>query len=133
MAARPFAPKVQVQGATELRRALKRAGDDMSDLKAIHREAADKVRGEAKARVPVVSGELGASIRSGATKTKGYVAAGRKLVPYAGPIHFGWPARNIEAQPFLYDALDDRREQIVGLYQHKVDVMIRRIDAETPG
>ncbi len=127
------AATVRVTGADELRRALRRAGDDMSDLKAIHREAADKVTGEAKARVPVVSGELGASIRSGATKRSAYVAAGRKLVPYAGPIHFGWPERNIEAQPFLYDALDDRREQIIGLYERKVGAMVHRIDATTPG
>ena len=123
---------IKVTGARELRAALKRAGDDMSDLKAIHKEAADKVRGEAKARVPVISGELGASIRSGATKTRSYVAAGRKLVPYAGPIHFGWPARNIEAQPFLYDALDDRKEQVTDLYNRRVEAMVRRIGATTP-
>ncbi len=131
--AAPFSPKVQVQGGAELRRALRRMGNDLSDLKAVHREAADKVVGEAKARVPVVSGELGASIRAGATKTRGYVAAGKKLVPYAGPIHFGWPARNIEAQPFLYDALDDRREQITTLYERRVGELVLRLDMETPG
>ena len=32
------------------------------------------------------------------------VSVGRATVPYAGAIHWGWPARNISAQPFLTDA-----------------------------
>jgi hypothetical protein len=30
--------------------------------------------------------------------------AGNAAVPYAGPIHWGWPARRITAQPFIQEA-----------------------------
>ena len=58
--------------------------------------------------------------------------AGRKAVPYAGPIHFGWPARNIEPQPFLYDALDDKADEVAHLYGLGIEVLVDKLDRETP-
>jgi hypothetical protein len=42
-------------------------------------------------------------------------------VPYAGPIHYGWDNAfgegvTIEARPFLSDALDDVRDEVVDAY-----------------
>jgi hypothetical protein len=54
------------------------------------------------------------------------VRAGRTSVPYAGPIHFGWPAHNIEPTPFLYDALDQRRSEVIDLYEQRVGDLIRK-------
>ena len=123
---------VKVTGAAELRRALRRMGDDLADLKAVHREASEMVAGEARSGAPVLTGRLRKTIRSGATKTRAYVSAGRKAVPYAAPIHFGWPARNIEAQPFLYDASDAKAEDVAALYIKRVDELVRRVGRETP-
>ena len=108
-------------------------GADLRDLTAVHREAADKVQGEARARVPRLTGALSKTIKSRATKTSARVEAGSRLVPYAGPIHFGWPRRNIEPQPFLYDALESRRDQVVDVYEKRVSELVRRLDRETPG
>jgi hypothetical protein len=127
------APRVQVEGAKELRAALRRMGDDLEDLKATHKAAAELVVRRGKDIVPHLTGALGGTIRPGATKTRGYVAAGRKAVPYAGPIHFGWPAHNISPQPFLYDALDDRRDAVVELYEARIEALVRKLDRETPG
>jgi hypothetical protein len=125
--------RVEVEGAKELRRALKRMGDDLKDLRAINLEAANAVADRARERVPVVSGRLQRSIKPRATKTRGYVTAGdNRLVPYAGPIHFGWSARNIAPQPFLFDALDDRRDEIVRKYQDRVSGLVERVGRETP-
>ena len=112
---------------------MKRMGQDLKQLTAVHRAAADKVAADARLRAPVRTGRLRKSIRAGATTKHGSVSAGGRLVPYAGPIHFGWPRRNIEPQPFLYDALDHRRAEVIELYEKRVDELIRRADRDMPG
>ncbi len=94
----------QVEGARQLRATLRRAGDDLSDLRDANRQASEIVAPVAKSRVPHRSGRLAESIRPGATKTAAIVRAGnnRKTgVPYANPIHWGWFKRGIKPNPFL--------------------------------
>lgn len=124
---------VEVEGGPELRRAFGKLEDRADDLKAAHRSAAELVEREAERIVPHLTGKLERTIRSAVRKTGASVIAGRgSLVPYAGPIHFGWHARNIEPQPFLYDALDEKREEVVDRYRAAVDSMVRRFDTEAP-
>ena len=126
-------PAVRVTGAKELRKALKNMGNDLSDLTALHRDLAEMVAQSARSKVPVRSGALSASIRGKGTKTRASVQAGSRMVPYAGPIHFGWPARNISPQPFLYDALDARKREVVSRYEDRVGDLVKKLDRETPG
>jgi hypothetical protein len=125
-------PAVQVTGAKELRRALQHMARDLDDLKAIHREAAQDVADRAREKAPKRSGALAADIRVSATKTAGRVLVGRKKIPYAGVIHFGWPRHNIAAQPFIFDALDERAGAVADRYVKRVDELVIRVGAETP-
>lgn len=126
-------PAVQIEGGRELRRKLREAGDDMTELKALHKRLADDVADTAKTKVPVRSGRLQRSIRGSGTRTSATVKAGNNrqrgftAVPYAKPIHFGWASRGIRPQPFLYDALDDRRREIVKAYEDQVRAITRRV------
>jgi hypothetical protein len=131
MAGKPTA-RIQVEGAVELRRALKRMGADLKDLTKINREAAEVVAGDARSNAPRLTGKLAGSIKGRATKTRATVTAGSRFIPYAGPIHFGWPARNISPQPFLYDAIDRRRDEVVRKYQERVGELVVRVGRETP-
>lgn len=127
------ASKVEVEGARELRRALKRLDGNLADLRDVHRDAAEAVRSEAASLVPVLTGRLRSTIRVSARNVQASVlAGGRSLVPYAGPIHFGWRARNIEPQPFLYEAADRRRGEVLDVYQRGVAKLIHRFDREAP-
>ena len=126
-------PAVQVTGAKELRKALKNMGDDLSDLTALHRELAEMVASAARSRTPVRSGRLMQSVRGKGSKTRASVTAGGRGVVYAGPIHFGWPAHNIEPQPFLYDALDARKRAVVDRYESRIGDLVKKLDRETPG
>ena len=129
MAAPKPGAQIKVVGAVELRRALKRMGNDLKDFTKINREAAETVAGDARGRAPRLTGHLAGSVKPRASRTKASVQAGGRTVPYAGPIHFGWPARNIEAQPFLYTALDRRRDEVVRRYERRVDELVRRVGA----
>lgn len=125
-------PAIQVEGSRQLRREFRQIGDDMSDLRELHKRLADDVAGTAKTKVPVRSGRLQRSIRGSGTKTAARVRAGNNrksgptAVPYAGPIHFGWGARKIRPQPFMYEALDDRRQEVIENYNREVREIIRR-------
>jgi hypothetical protein len=125
-------PAVKVTGAREFRAAMKHMSADLSDLTAINKAAASTVATEARNRAPVLTGRLAGSIRAGATRTRGYVKAGGRSIPYAGPIHFGWPRHNIEPQPFIFAALDDRRTEIIDKYEAHIEALVLKVERETP-
>jgi hypothetical protein len=112
--------QITVSGLKELRKQLKAAGQSLDDLKSVGLEAAEVVAAEARQLVPRLSGALEQSIRAGAAKG-GVVRAGSAAARYAGPIHFGVPARNIAPQPFLYDAADKRVGEVQELYLARVN------------
>ena len=125
-------PGIEVEGGPQLRRAFRKLGDRAADLTQLHGDIGELVEETAAELVPVASGELRDSIRHSKRKTGATVLAGRRSVPYAGPIHFGWRARNIEPQPFLYDALDKRRGEIAKRYADGIGDLVERFDREAP-
>lgn len=122
------APLVQVEGAARLRRTLRQAGDDLGDLKAAHAAAAQIAATASAALAPRASGRLAATIRSSGTKTAGTLRAGRAAVPYAGPIHWGWPRRSITAQPFLSDGATSSQGRWLPVYERAVDGAIQKVE-----
>ena len=121
-----MAQSIKATGVKELRRELRRMGDDLEDLKTLNLDVATMVAERAKDIVPRRTGNLADTIRPAGTKTAGRVRAGFKRVPYAGVIHFGFPARRIQPQPFLYDALDQRRGEVFDAYFKGVKKIQRR-------
>lgn len=120
-------PLVQVDGARELRRTLRAAGDDLEDLKAANLQAAQIAATAARARAPRLTGQLAGDIRASGTKTAGTIRAGRKKIPYAGPIHWGWPARGIEAQPYITEGAQATESIWVPLYQELMDEALAKV------
>lgn len=129
---------IQVEGMRELRRTLKQAGDDLTDLKTIHKQAAEVAAGGARRLVPTVTGRLASSIRPAGTKTAGIIRAGRKTVPYANAVHWGrhyWPNKeharavpsNVDPQPFLSEGAQDTESQWVALYDQRVEAILDQI------
>lgn len=134
MAQKPLS--VKALGMRELRKNLSMLDDDFEDLKELHLDLAKMVADRAEALAPVRTGRLKETIRASGTKTAGRVRAGFKRVPYAGPVHFGWPTRPndakgwlggpIEPNPFLYDALDQRYNKVFEAYFRGVKEIQRK-------
>ena len=149
---------VEVFNQRKLEKALRAIGKDAVDeLKVAHRKSAEIVERAARPKVPVGSGttsvisgrpywpgrsgsggSLKGTLRSGASARAGVVRIGKKLVPYAGPVHYGWPTRPnpakgwrggpIPPNPFLYDALDDRRAEVEDVfYRYLQDIQKRHL------
>lgn len=131
MAAKIAAPKnpirVQIVGLVSLQRALNLVANGLDKLQTVHQAAAELVAGTAREIVPVQSGTLRGTIVATSDRSHGFVFAGTPGVPYAGPIHFGWPDHNIKPQPFLYDALDANFENVSELYGKHVDDLVRLV------
>lgn len=121
-------PLVTVEGARRLRATLRRAGEDFKDLKDAHAKAAAIAAEASAALAPVREGKLRETIRSSGTKTAGIIRAGYASVPYAPPIHWGWPARSITAQPFLSDGARDSEGRWLPVYMRTVDGIINRVE-----
>lgn len=117
----------RVRGGRELRRSMKEAEIEMSHLKAAHSEAGAYVANEAKTAVPVRTGLLQSSIRASGTQTSAVIRAGRKRIPYAGVIHYGWPAHNIEAQPFISKPAQETEPTWRRIYERAVAHIVERI------
>ncbi|MGP5715679.1 hypothetical protein ACTXO9_07285 [Brachybacterium tyrofermentans] len=124
--ARP-APLVEIDGARELRRTLRAAGDDLEDLKAANQAAANIAAAAAKSEAPKLTGALAGDIRASGTKTAGIIRAGRKKLPYAGVIHWGWPKRNILAVPYITAGAQQTESIWVPLYQKQLDQALKKV------
>jgi hypothetical protein len=97
-------PLVRIDGAKKMRRELKQAGLDMSDLSQPYKEAATTVKTAAGPATPKRGGTLSRTVRASGTRTAGIIRAGTNTVPYANPIHWGWSGHRIEAQPWLSES-----------------------------
>lgn len=116
-------PTVELVGATELRLALGRLGDQAADP-AVAERAAELVAAEARDRVPVLSGALQDTIAVEPAIPAADVVAGSSAVPYAGVQEFGWPARHIEGSHYLADAAADQADDVAELYAEHVGGLV---------
>jgi len=124
-------PLVVVKGAPQLRRALKQAELDLSQLREPYRNAAALVATSAKPRTPRRTGALAASVRPGATRTMGVIRAGKAAVPYANPIHWGWPTRGIKAQPWLSQTAQATEPQWLEFFRVEIEAIVSKVASST--
>lgn len=108
---------LKTQGLAKASRALARAGDYSEDQRDLMHRIGQLVVDEAKTLVPVRSGALRDAIRAGRGKTKAVVRAGFRRVPYGPVIHYGWEDHNIEPQPYMLQALANKRAEAFVMYQ----------------
>ncbi|APF33385.1 hypothetical protein [Microbacterium paludicola] len=102
--------KVRIEGLGKTVRALQKAGADAEDMRDLMHALGSIVVDAASP--PVVSGKLAGTIRAGRGKTKAVVRAGGAKAKYAGVAHYGWPAKNKPANPFLTSALQANQGRI---------------------
>lgn len=118
----------QVEGGRQLRKSLRDAGDNLTDLKIVHGQAAAVAARRVEARAPRRSGRLAATIRGAGTKTAGIVRAGNNSkVPYAPVIQWGWGRRHIKANPFATLGAQESESTWLPLYERYVETTINTI------
>jgi hypothetical protein len=120
--------QVEVVGGRELRRRMRQLEVDTADLKDANATVAATVAVAAAARAPRRSGRLASTGRGNRAAGRAVVTFGGAAAPYAAPIHYGWPARGIEGDPFVADAAQDTEPQWLSVYEAAIQ---RLVDAVT--
>lgn len=92
---------VKVEGLSSVVRNLERMGVEVADLKDAFGRIAEQVKPFYQSATPAVSGALRGDYRTSKSKGKANLYVGRASIPYAGPINYGWPARNIAPANFV--------------------------------
>jgi len=124
---------IKIEGLSKVQRDLRKLSTDALDLNKTefletNKQVAEIIINETKKYVPVLTGALAAAIRNASTKKSAKVRAGNVGVQYAGPIHFGWPARSIKPNTFLYEAIDARKSEVANRYAELVSDLITKYD-----
>lgn len=117
---------MRVVGLSRTVRQLERAGAGAGELRDLMQAIGQLVVDAADA--PTDTGTLATTVRAGRGKTKAVVRAGGARAPYAGVVHYGWPERGITAQPFLTDALQNRRAAILAALDEGIGALLARHD-----
>lgn len=109
---------------------MRKAGADMDELKDVNSQAARVALPAVQSLVPRRTGTLAGSIRAGATKRAGVVRAGRKSVPYAGVINYGWPARHITGRLFANNGVARTEPTWAKLYEQFVKKTMSQVKGQ---
>lgn len=91
----------KVEGLNKTLTALQRLGVEAADIKDVMSGIAAEAARLATGYAPARSGRLRRTVRPNRAKAKAIVLIGRARVPYAGPINYGWRARNIAPANFI--------------------------------
>lgn len=118
-------------GADRLDRALAKLADDATDAR-VAKAAGELVAATAKPKSR--SARVRATGKVSARRGQARVQFGSPATPWARPSHFGHGSPGnprpqggyMIANPFLYDAADQRREQVIDLYFRRTVDAIRR-------
>jgi HK97 gp10 family phage protein len=136
---------VQVDGLNELNRNLRQLRDrDLNrKVREVNKQAAEVVKPEAKRTAPVGHrdaksarryrpGKLERSITVQASVKGARIKAGSAArVPYAGAIHFGWPAHHVRPNRFLYRAMARKSDEVSETYEREISSVLReRLESE---
>lgn len=93
--------RVEVKGDKRLARTLHDAGQELEEMPRALPVVSRQVVTVAMSKVPRDTGRLAASLDPTVESSAAVILS---TLPYAGVIHWGWPARNIAPQPFLVEA-----------------------------
>jgi hypothetical protein len=119
---------LMVVGQKRFVQTMRKAGADMDDLKEVNREAAQiALPRRPQPRPTRQDGRLAGSLRVGATKRAGVIRAGRKAVPYAGVINYGWPARRIKPRLFVNNGVASTEGQWQKVYKDFIDKTLKQV------
>ena len=115
---------ITVKGAARFSETMNRAAADMADMRTADTKAARIVAGAGARAAPRLTGRLAASLTPSVGRQTATITS--PLV-YAVPVHWGRPAHNIEANPFVWRAAQATQSEWMGGYetdaQHACDMV----------
>lgn len=93
--------------------------------KAAQSAVRSKVVPKVRAGAPRRSGRLRGSVRAVTHGRQAELVVGGRDVPYAGVINWGWPAKNIRGQEFIYKGIVQASSEMMKIYTESVNKVLR--------
>jgi len=127
-------PLIRVGGINGLANSLRKIGDQelSKEMKAVSKEAAQKIVPYAKARVPVDSGALQRSIKSSPTRRYARIMAGNtSKVSYSRAVHSGYGKgrKRVKGTPFIRLAIPEAWGEIKDEYIKGMNRIAKRFES----
>ncbi|WP_062208843.1 hypothetical protein [Demequina oxidasica] len=119
---------VEVEGMRKALREMEKLGVDVEDMKDVFSGIATEAARVMEGLAPSKSGALRASIRGNRAKNKAVVRIGKARVPYAGPINYGWPKRNIRPANFTARTDAVMEEKAEDMLLDGIEGLIKRFE-----
>ena len=123
-----MAEAITVEGIKQVTDSLKKLNKDLESNIELNKELSTTLSQKASAMAPVLTGALASSVKGNPSAEKAQILAGSEAVPYAGVQEYGWPQRNIKAQPYLNPAVYDNMGYIIEKYNDSIQKAIKQYD-----
>ena len=117
---------ISIQGVKEVTDSLNKMARDLESNIELNKELSTTLSQKASAMAPKLTGALASSIVGNPSAEKAQILAGSAAVPYAGVIEYGWPKKNIQAQPYLTTTVNNNLGYIVAKYQNSITGIIKQ-------
>jgi hypothetical protein len=119
---------VKVEGLNQIVRGLQSMGVEVEDLRDAFGRIAEEVKPDYVAATPRKTGRLAGDYRASKTKGKANLYVGRASIPYAGPINYGWPARNIAASNFVARGDETAAPKASASLEEEISALIQKLN-----
>jgi HK97 gp10 family phage protein len=116
---------VTVQGADRLASTLRKAGADVSDMKAANQRVGEVVAVRARQLAPRDTGWLRDSIKAGKRVRGAQVRAGGRR--YVWVQNYGSAKRHIRPKMFMQNALEQKQDEAIDLYFEEMERIMSKV------
>lgn len=119
-----------LKGVNEVKASLDKLEEGIRENIELNKELSDTLSQKASAMAPRLTGALASSVVGNPSAQKAQIVAGSASVPYAGVIEYGWPNKNIKAQPYLVPAVNNNMGYIIQKYEDSIKDIVKKYDLD---
>ena len=122
--------QITITGVNEVKNTLNKLSKDLESNVELNKELSTTLAQKASAMAPRLTGALASSVQGNASAEKAQIMAGSQTVVYAGVQEYGWPEKNIQAQPYLRPAVYNNLGYIIEKYNDSIQERIKKYNLD---
>jgi phage gpG-like protein len=125
-----MAEEIRITGVQQVKDTLNKLGDAIKSNEELNKELSTTLAQKASAMAPRLTGALASSVKGNPSAEKAQILAGSNAVVYAGVQEYGWPEKNINAQPYLRPAVYNNLGYIIEKYNDSIEKRIKQYNLD---
>lgn len=125
-----MAEEITIKGVQDVKNTLDKLGKDLESNIELNKELSSTLSQKASAMAPRLTGALASSVQGNPSAEKAQILAGSNTVVYAGVQEYGWPEKNIQAQPYLRPAVYNNLGYIIEKYNESIQERIKKYNLD---